>query len=506
MEELMKKSELIIDKNFITGQIDRRIYGSFIEHLGRAVYEGIYQPDCPFADEQGLRKDTLALVRELQVPIVRYPGGNFVSGYHWEDGVGPKDQRPAKVDLAWSVIESNQFGLNEFADWAKKANTEVMMAVNLGTRGTDDARNVLEYCNLKGGSYYSDLRRKHGYEEPHNIRLWCLGNEMDGPWQMGHKTAEEYGRAAEEAGRIMRMMDPSIQLVACGSSNLDMPTFASWEATVLDHCYEQVDYLSLHQYYGNAADNTPDFLANSVGMDQFISSVVSICDYVKAKKRGKKQINLSFDEWNVWYHSNEADKKLEKWVQAPHQLEDIYNFEDALLVGSLLITLLRHADRVKVACLAQLVNVIAPIMTSDTGAWRQTIFYPFMHASTLGQGTVLNTLVKSPVYDSGNFGDAPYLDAVLVMDEENEALTVFAVNKDLEEDMEITCDLRQFADYRVTEHLYMTHPDMKAVNTEQNPDEVKPCSGGISKVEGGRLTAVLGKHSWNVLRLEKNRN
>lgn len=497
----MKKAELIVDKHFLVSEVDKRIYGSFIEHLGRAVYEGIYQPGNPYADEEGLRKDVLELVRELQVPIVRYPGGNFVSGYHWEDGVGPKENRPAKVDLAWQVIETNEFGLNEFVSWAKKADSEVMMAVNLGTRGPEDAKNILEYCNFKEGTYYSDLRKSHGCKEPHNIKLWCMGNEMDGPWQMGHKTAQEYGRAAQETGRLMKMMDPSIETVACGSSSLMMDTFGSWEETVLDICYDQTDYLSLHQYYGNRDDDTPDFLASNVGMDEFISSVVSICDCVKAKKRSKKKINLSFDEWNVWYHSNEADEKLEKWVKAPHQLEDIYNFEDALLVGSMLITLLRHADRVKIACMAQLVNVIAPIMTSDTGAWRQTIFYPYMYTSKYGRGTVLNTVVKAPVYESKTYGDAPYLDAVVIQNEEEETLTIFAVNKSLDEDMELTCDLRQYADYKVKEQIAMSNPDMKAVNTEENPDNVTPFAANTIRMEEGKLTGVLGKHSWNMIRL-----
>ncbi|MBS6194621.1 MAG: alpha-N-arabinofuranosidase [Clostridiales bacterium] len=499
----MKKAELIVDKHFLVSEVDKRIYGSFIEHLGRAVYEGIYQPGSPFADEEGLRRDVIDLVKELQVPVVRYPGGNFVSGYHWEDGVGPKTERPCKVDLAWQVIETNEFGLNEFASWAKKADSEVMMAVNLGTRGAEDAKNLLEYCNFKEGTYYSDLRKKHGYEAPHDIKLWCLGNEMDGPWQMGHKTAEEYGRAAEETGRLMKMLDPSIETVACGSSNLEMPTFGSWEDTVLGICYDQVDYLSLHQYYGNRNDDTPDFLASSVGMDEFISSVVSICDCVKAKRRSRKNINLSFDEWNVWYHSNEADEKLEKWVKAPHQLEDVYNFEDALLVGSMLITLLRHADRVKIGCMAQLVNVIAPIMTSDTGAWRQTIFYPFMYTSRYGRGTVLHTVVKTPVYESRTYGDAPYLDSVLVWNEEEEELTVFAVNKSLDEDMELYCDLRQFADYKIAEHVVMSHNDMKAVNTEACPNEVVPFAGDTVKMEDGKLSGVLGKHSWNMIRLSR---
>lgn len=499
----MKKAEIITDKHFLVSEVDKRIYGSFIEHLGRAVYEGIYQPGSPFADEQGLRKDVIELVRELQVPVVRYPGGNFVSGYHWEDGVGPKAERPSKVDLAWQVIETNEFGLNEFATWAKKANSDVMMAVNLGTRGAEDAKNILEYCNFKEGTYYSDLRKQHGYKDPHNIKLWCLGNEMDGPWQMGHKTAQEYGRAAEETGRLMKMMDPSIETVACGSSNLDMPTFGTWEDTVLGICYDQVDYLSLHQYYGNRDNDTPDFLASSVGMDEFISSVVSICDCVKAKRRSKKKINLSFDEWNVWYHSNEADEKLEKWVKAPHQLEDVYNFEDALLVGSMLITLLRHADRVKIGCLAQLVNVIAPIMTSDTGAWRQTIFYPFRYTSQYGRGTVLHTVIKSPVYESKTYGTAPYLDGVLVWNEAEEELVLFAVNKCLDEDMEITCDLRQFEKFQIEEHVVLNHQDMKAVNTEKNPGEVSPTAGNTVKLEAGKLSGILGKHSWNMVRMKR---
>ena len=498
----MKKAQIIIDREFITGQIDRRIYGSFIEHLGRAVYDGIYQPGMNFSDEQGFRKDTLELVKELQVPIVRYPGGNFVSGFQWEDSVGPKEARPRRVDLAWQVIESNQFGLNEFTDWAKKADTDVLMAVNLGTRGIADAKNLLEYCNFEGGTYYSDLRKKHGYEKPHAIKTWCLGNEMDGPWQTGHKTAEEYGHLADETAKAMKTLDPSIELVACGSSNSHMPTFGDWERIVLEQCYDSVDYVSMHQYYGNHDNNSADFLESSVDMDQFIKNVVAICDYVQGKKHGKKQINISFDEWNVWYHSNEADSRLEKWTEKPHQLEDIYNMEDALLVGSMLITLLRHCDRVKMACLAQLVNVIAPIMTSDTGAWRQTIFYPFMHASIYGNGTVLHTLVKSPVYDSV-YGDAPYLDAVVVNNEEKEELVIFAVNKDLEEDMEFTCDLRQFAGYHVKEHIVLHHEDLKAVNTQSEPDNVIPETGAGAGVDAGVLTAVLKHKSWNVIRLGK---
>ena len=499
----MKKSSIIIDRHFIVGQTDKRIYGSFLEQLGRAVYEGIYQPGNVHADERGFRKDTAALVEELHVPIVRYPGGNFVSGFRWEDSIGPVSKRPARVEEAWEVIETNEFGLNEFMDWCNISATAPMMAVNLGTRGIEAARNILEYCNFKGGTYWSDLRKEHGYQAPHNIKVWCLGNEMDGSWQIGSKTATEYGRLANETAKAMKIMDPSIELVACGSSGMQMPTFGSWEMEVLDQCYDNIDYLSLHTYYGNAENDTKNYLAKTMEMDDFIQSVAAICDAVKAKKRSKKQIHLSFDEWNVWYHSLESDKKLEKWTKAPHQLEDVYNFEDALVVGSMLITLLKHCDRVKIACLAQLVNVIAPIMTSDTGAWRQTIFYPFMHASNYANGTVLNTVVRGPKYDSKDFCDVPYLDTIVIENQESEELILLAVNRDLEEDMEVTCRISQFEGYERVEHLVMSHEDMKAENTEAEPYNVIPAQCSYTKIENGIMTSLIKKHSWNLIRIMK---
>ena len=499
----MKQATIHIDKHFQVSKIDNRIYGSFIEHLGRAVYGGIYQPGNPLSDEQGFRKDTLELVKELGVPVVRYPGGNFVSGYRWEDGVGPKENRPQRLDLAWHVVETNQFGLNEFADWTKKANSNVMMAVNLGTRGVQEAMDILEYCNMDTDTHFSNLRKQHGYDKPHGIKLWCLGNEMDGPWQIGHKTADEYGRLANETAKVMKWMDPSIELVLCGSSSSGMPTYGQWEATVLDHCYENVDYLSLHNYYADHDNDSATFLASNREMDWFISQVVSICDYVKAKKRSSKTMYLSFDEWNVWFHSNEQDKEIPWWVQAPHQLEDVYDFRDAMLVGSLMITLLRHADRVKIACLAQLVNVIAPIMTSDESSWRQTTFYPFMFTSRYGRGTVLQTLVDCPTYENKRHGTVPFVDSVCIYNDEADELVLFAVNKNLEEDMELTMDLRQFADYHIVEHVVLHDEDLFATNTEEHPNRITPSANGESEVENGTLTATLKHKSWNMIRLSK---
>ena len=498
----MQKAKLVLDKDFSIGEIDKRIFGSFIEHLGRAVYGGIYEPGHPTADANGFRHDVAELVRELNVSVTRYPGGNFVSGYNWEDGVGPRDQRPKRLDLAWFTTETNQVGLNEFCDWAKLAGTEVMMAINLGTRGVDDARNIVEYCNHKSGSYLSDLRISHGWKQPHDIKLWCLGNEMDGPWQIGHKTAQEYGRIANEAGKVMKWVDPSIELVASGSSNLNMPTFAEWEATVLSEAYDTVDYMSLHQYYGNSENDTASFLARSDDMDEFIKKVVSVCDYVRAKERKKKYINLSFDEWNVWFHSAGKDQdawKRDKWGQALPLLEDEYNFEDALLVGLMLITLINNADRVKIACLAQLVNVIAPIMTRvGGGTWRQTIFYPFMQASTLGRGTALRPIIDAPVYDCKAREGVKVVDAACVLSEDGETLTVLAVNRS-DETLELNGDLRAFGNVSFKESSAMTCDDLKAINTESAPDRVKPGKGVPAAVDGGRFTAVLDAYSWNVL-------
>lgn len=501
---MANKSTITLHKDLAISAVDPRLYGSFIEHLGRAVYGGIYEPGHPTADGKGFRRDVLELVRALNTPIVRYPGGNFVSGYNWEDGIGPKENRPRRLELAWKSIETNAVGVDEFVDWCREAGTQPMMAVNLGTRGPEEARNLVEYCNHPGGTAWSDLRRANGHADPHGIRVWCLGNEMDGPWQIGHKTAEEYGRVACETAKVMKWTDPSIELVACGSSGRGMPTFPAWEATVLEHTYEHVEYISLHSYYGNQKDDTRNFLAKSLDMDQFIRSVIATCDTVKARTRSKKTINLSYDEWNVWFHSHAADQQMAPWQVAPPLLEDVYTFEDALLVGCMLITLLKHADRVKMACLAQLVNVIAPIMTvNGAGLWRQTIYYPFQHASLYGRGTALDLNVSSPTYPDAEFGEVPSLEAVGVIDEAQEGITVFAVNRDLDQPLTLESAGMNLSGYAVKEHLLLAHPDLKAVNTLVKPDNVAPVRAAGARVAEGKLTAELPAASWNVIRLGK---
>ena len=502
----MKNASMILDRDYTIAKIDPRLYGSFIEHLGRAVYGGIYEPGHPQADEQGFRRDVLAMVRRLGVPVVRYPGGNFVSGFNWEDSVGPREKRPRRLDLAWQTTETNEVGLHEFAAWAEKAGSQVMYAVNLGTRGPEEARNAVEYANHRGGSALSDLRRANGREEPLDIRLWCLGNEMDGPWQMGSKTAREYGRVANEAAKMMKWVDPTIEVVACGSSGSGMPTFGDWELDMLEECYDNIDYVSLHRYYGNPTQDTPGFLARTMDLDEFIHTVAAICDAVKGKKHSRKSVHLSFDEWNVWYHSNEQDKevwKREKWGRALPLLEDVYNFEDALLVGSMLMTFLRNADRVRIACLAQLVNVIAPIMTRNGGGcWAQTIYYPFLHASRYGRGTALRALVDSPRYDCSDYEGVPVVDAAATLGEDG-SVTVFAVNRDLGEDVLLSLDLRSFGNRALAEHILLHHDDVKACNTEEAPDTVAPVKGEGGQWQDGRWQIRLPALSWNVLRFSE---
>jgi alpha-N-arabinofuranosidase len=487
---------------FAVGSVNPRLYGSFVEHLGRCVYTGVHEPGHPMADGDGLRQDVLELVRELGVTTVRYPGGNFVSGYRWEDSVGPREERPTRLDLAWKSTETNEFGLGEFMGFCAKTGIEPMMAVNLGTRGVEDALRLLEYCNHPGGTELSDRRAAHGSKEPYGIRMWCLGNEMDGTWQTGHKTAEEYGRIAAETARAMRQLDPGLELVACGSSSSSMPTFAAWESTVLQAAYDLVDHVSLHAYYEEIDGDRASFLASAVDMEHFIESVVATCDHVRARLKATKRINLSFDEWNVWYQQRPNPHPVEDWQQAPRILEDVYTVTDAVVFGSLLIALLRHADRVTAASLAQLVNVIAPIMTEPGGpAWRQTTFFPFAQASAHGRGQVLRVEVDSPTYHTARFGDVPLLHATAVTDDETGAVTIFAVNRGQDAALPLEIDLRGFEALAVVEHLVLADADPEARNTADQPDRVAPHPATGTIVTGGVLQAELEPLSWNMIRL-----
>ncbi len=502
----MTRAHLTIDPHFVVGPINRRLFGSFVEHLGRCVYDGIYEPSHPAADGDGFRTDVIELVKELGVSAIRYPGGNFVSGYRWEDGVGPREDRPRRLDLAWHSTETNEVGLDEFSDWIGKVGSELMYAVNLGTRGVLDALDVLEYSNIRSGTALSDERVRNGHANPHNIRMWCLGNEMDGPWQLGHSTAEEYGRLAATTARAMRQLDPDLELVVCGSSSAMMPQFGEWERVVLEATYDEVDYISCHVYYEPKDGDFGSFLASAVNMDRFIDAVVATADSVKARRRSDKTIDISFDEWNVWYQSryHNVDKltEIDDWPVAPRLLEDSYSVLDAVVFGNLLISLLRHSDRVTAASLAQLVNVIAPIMTEPGGpAWRQTTFFPFSVTSRLARGTTLELKLDSPTYETAQYGNVPLVDAVASHDEQTGQTAVFLVNRSLDAEITVEIDVANLGDVVVGETHLLHDTDIHAANTLSDPERVGLVSNDSAIVADGVVTVTLPAVSWTALTL-----
>ena len=487
-------------------QIDRRMFGSFIEHLGRVVYTGLYEPGHPTADEDGMREDVLDLTRQIGVSLVRYPGGNFVSTLRWEDSVGPKHERPTRADPAWQVRETNEFGLNEFMRWAAKANVEPMMVVNLGTRGIEAAKNLLEYCNFPGGTFFSDLRRQHGVAEPHGIKLWGLGNEMDGPWQIGHKTAEEYSRLARETARGMRRIDPSIELVVAGSSGRAMPTFPSWDATVLEHCYEDVDYLALHSYQMRDDPGIEEYLAVSVDLESFLLEAIATCDYAQAKKRSRKRMLIAVDEYNVSYQASPHGEPI-PWTSPQVFAEYEQDTLDAFVLGTMLITFLRHADRVRLTCQALLVNAMGVIRTeAGGGAWRQASSFPLAHVARWGQGHVLRTVNTSPKYDGLKHGDIPYLDAVATYDGESEMLTVFAANRHPSTSVRWSVHLLDAVVSGDGIHTTLSGSiDVPANNTARKPLRVRPEERAVRSASGRGLDVTLQPLSWNVLRLPMRR-
>ncbi|MGN6743125.1 MAG: arabinosylfuranosidase ArfA [Amnibacterium sp.] len=504
----MPTARLTLDPAFVVTALDRRLFGSFVEHLGRCVYDGLYEPGHPTADEEGFRQDVIDLVRELGVTTIRYPGGNFVSGYRWEDGVGPREERPKRLDTAWHSLETNEVGLHEFASWSAKVGSELMLAVNLGTRGVQEAIDLLEYANIPSPSTLSQQRVANGAEAPFDVRMWCLGNEMDGPWQLGYRSAADYGVLASRTAKAMRQLDPDLELVACGSSNRHMPTFGAWERTVLEHTYDDVDFISCHAYYFMKDGDLGSFLACATDMDAFIEEVAQAADHVKSIRRSPKTMQISFDEWNVWYQDRyqNVDRitAVDEWPVAPRLLEDAYSVADAVVVGNLLISLLKHADRVRSASLAQLVNVIAPIMTEPGGAaWKQTTFHPFALTSRLARGEVLKPALDVPTYSTATYGDVALVDAVATRDPESGDVAVFLVNRSLEEATTVSIDLERLGGLRIAETHTLTDADPFAANTLEDQDRVAPGPNDSARLEDGVLTIELPPVSWTAIALTR---
>ena len=498
----MFSSKISINRNYEISEIDPRVYGSFTEHMGRCIYEGIYEPDSEFADEDGFRTDVIALVKELGVTIIRYPGGNFLSGYDWKDGVGPQSERPKRLDLAWHSLESNQFGLDQFMIWCQKVGVEPMMAMNLGSAGLREALELLEYTNVDADSKWANYRVENGAKNPYGVKVWCLGNEMDGPWQLGHKSADAYSILASDVARGMRQIDENVELVLCGSSHRSMPTFGYWEATVLEKSYDLIDHISLHTYYEDQG-NTQEFLLCATDLDYFINEVCQIADAVKAKLRSNKTITLSLDEWNVWKISAyQGLKQAKTWDLAPRVIEDEYNVADAVVVGNLLISILRRSDRVKMACLAQLVNVIAPIRAEKgRPAWRQTTFYPFAYTARYGRGKTLITQIDSPKITTEKYGSVSALDAICTYDESSKSAVLFAVNRSLYESHATEIELIGFGDISVLEQVTIADTNLKLSNNLELGEVVQPLKDVTATVIDGKIQVTLPAASWQMIRV-----
>ena len=495
-------SHIYINTGRVISAISPLLFGGFAEQLGRCIYEGIYEPGSPHADENGLRRDVLSALRELNFRTMRYPGGNFVSGYFWEDGIGPKDQRPRRRELAWQSIETNQFGTDEFIHFCRQLDTAPMLAVNMGTGSIQDAANLVEYCNAPTGTKYADLRAKHGSREPHQVKYWCLGNEMDGPWQIGHLDAADYAKKAREAAKLMRWHDEDIQLVLCGSSSPAMPTYPEWDRVTLEMCWEYVDYHSMHYYANNHDGDSGSYLALSAAFEDYVDTLSGILRYVKAKNRSKRDVYLSWDEWNVWYKVQQPEHLRGSWTEAPHLVEEVYNLEDALVVAQWLNVFLRKADVLKIACLAQIVNVIAPILTRRDDLLKQATYYPILHFSQMAQGNALDLTVKAPMYETEKFGDMPLLDVSAAHDDANGINSIFIVNRSQTERLPLVIHWQDVQPKRIISAHQLSGRDPKAANSWDDPNRLASRAIYAPRIIDGKAELNLPPLSFTALQAE----
>jgi alpha-N-arabinofuranosidase len=508
---MSKKMKAVINKDYVIGTVSELIFGQYFEPLGRCTHEGMYEPDHPDANAKGWRQDVLKLVRDLNITCFRYPGGNLTATYRWEDGVGPRESRPVRMEPAWVSIEDNSIGINEYIDYVKELGAETLMTFNMGTRGVESAMDFVEYCNYPGNTYLGDLRRAHGYERPHNIRYWCLGNEVEGEWQIAQHRAGDYGWLCRQTAKAVKRMDPGYQLIAAGSSNCTMPTYIDWDFRILDDAYEYIDGLSIHCYTDRReSDTTLHYLAHTVNLEQYLSAIEGVCKAIKSKKRGHKDIWLSVDEWNVQSYEiihQQADRPkrgIRPWMIHPPIIEQIYTMEDALALGLQFIVYFRHCNSIRIACMSLLVNCLAPIMTEKGGpAWRQPTYYPFMHCSKYGRGQSLDTIIRCETYKDELYGDVPFVEGIMVQNKAENEITFFAVNK-YDDRCECICELQGFENYQVVEHIVLDHEDLFAVNSAREPDNVKPHLQDGSVISDGELRTTFMKYSWNVVRMKKN--
>ncbi len=482
------KARIKIDVERKIGSIDSMLYGNFTEHLGRCIYGGIYEPKSSQANADGFRKDVIDATKNLGVSVIRWPGGNFVSGYHWMDGIGPKDQRPRRKDLAWGDIETNQVGTDEFMKFTSAAGVEPYICVNMGTGTLDEARNWVEYCNAPPGLYYSDLRGKNGHPEPYHVKYWGLGNEVDGEWQMGHKNAEDYSKYALEAAKLMKWSDNKIKLIASGSSNYN-DKWVDWNRTVLTTLHDYIDYISFHHYSANREHDHYKFMAITTRVENIINITEGLINEVRTRYRMEKPIYIAFDEYNVWYRAFNEQK-----------LEEHYNMQDALVVAMYLNTFIRHANIVKMANLAQLVNVIAPMMVTQDKLWMQTTYYPLSLFARNCHGQSLQTFVESDKYDAGDYKQIPYLDVSCVYNEQSQEIILNVVNRHQDKSIETSIQ-NQFGKLAGKATVYEVNSGNLSDENSVTEQKVKTREKEIS-LNGDSFSYTFPAHSFTMIKIK----
>lgn len=466
--------------------IDPKIYGNFIEHLGQCIYGGVYEPDSSLSDESGFRTDVIDAVRRLDVTILRWPGGNFVSGYHWMDGIGPKESRPSKMELAWNTVESNQFGTDEFIEYCQKINTEPYICVNMGSGTMDEAQAWVEYCNGDEDSYYANLRRKYGNDSPYGVKYWGLGNEVSGDWQIGHKTAEEYARMAVEFSKVMKRTAPEIELVACGSCGFS-PEDMKWNRIVVEHLIDTAEYLGIHMYVGNPENNFQEYMGTSNFIDDYLKAVNAVIDAAMVLSQQKERMMIAFDEWNVWYQSQ------------PEQNKERYNLEDALVVSMFLNAFIRNADTVKIANLAQMVNVIAPIITKPDDIFLQTIFYPLELYANHNGNIAIDTFVECEAYNSQRHGKVPYLDVSASYDTDDKLISLNVINRHATDAIKVNIENQHGNLGSEGQVFEINGEESKIANDFKEPDNVETVREGFD-ISGNSFSYTFPAHSITMLR------
>jgi alpha-N-arabinofuranosidase len=490
------KAQILIDTNRTIATISPLLFGGFAEHMGRCVYEGIYDPKSPQTDKHGFRKDVWEALRDQGYTVIRYPGGNFLSGYNWLDGVGPREQRPRRRELAWQSLETNQFGTNEFIDFCHSINAAPMLGVNMGTGTIQSAADLVEYCNVPAGTHWSDLRIRHGFREPHNVSYWCVGNEMDGPWQMGHLDAAAYGNKALEAAKLMKWQDPTIKTVLCGSSSDQMPTYPEWDRTALEIAWEHMDYLSMHCYVSNRENDTDSYLANAVRFEHYIDTLEGTLRYVKARRQSKHDVYLSWDEWQTWYVLAPLQGN---WTEAPHLAEELYSLEDALVVAQWLNVFLRKSHVLRIACVAQIVNVISWLHTRPNGLLKQPSYYAFKLVSNLARGDALDVHVKAPTVETKQYGAVPALDVSASYDAETQQGAVFVVNRSQTESVVTELIWQSGQTIQFDKAWQLAGNDPKEGNSWDAPERLVARAIPVPAMDGDRATFSFPPLSFTVL-------